>query len=74
MDGGLNQETLPLCARAGADVLVAGSAIYGASDRGARIRALRAAAEEEWERRGRGTRSSAAGAARAARGKGAGAP
>jgi len=45
MDGGLNPDTIPLCAAAGADVLVAGSAIYGVADRAARIRALRAAAE-----------------------------
>ncbi len=45
MDGGLNPETLPRCAAAGADVLVAGSAIYGVADRRARIRELRAAAE-----------------------------
>lgn len=32
MDGGLNAETLPLCARAGANALVAGSAIFGAQD------------------------------------------
>jgi len=43
MDGGLNLETLPRCAAAGADVLVAGSAIYGVADRARRIRELRAA-------------------------------
>ncbi len=32
MDGGLNYETLPLCAAAGANCLVAGSAIFGAKD------------------------------------------
>jgi ribulose-phosphate 3-epimerase len=32
MDGGLNAETLPLCARAGTNVFVAGSAIFGAQD------------------------------------------
>lgn len=45
MDGGLNLETLPRCAAAGADVLVAGSAIYGAADRKLRIAELRAAGE-----------------------------
>jgi ribulose-phosphate 3-epimerase len=45
MDGGLDPETLPRCAAAGADVLVAGSAIYGVPDRQARIRELRAAGE-----------------------------
>jgi len=46
MDGGLNPETLPRCAAAGADVLVAGSAIYGVKDRAARIRELRTAGNE----------------------------
>ncbi len=32
MDGGLNHETLPRCAAAGANALVAGSAIYGSPD------------------------------------------
>jgi ribulose-phosphate 3-epimerase len=45
MDGGLGAETLPRCAAAGADVLVAGSAIYGAADRARRIAELRAAGE-----------------------------
>jgi ribulose-phosphate 3-epimerase len=45
MDGGLNPETLPRCAAAGADVLVAGSAIYGERDRARRIAELRAAGE-----------------------------
>ncbi len=46
MDGGLNATTLPLCAEAGADVLVAGSAIFGARDIGETIASLRAGAEE----------------------------
>lgn len=45
MDGGLNQETLPLCAEAGADVLVSGSAVFGAPDLAERISSFRAAAE-----------------------------
>jgi len=45
MDGGLNLETLPSCAAAGADVLVAGSAIYGVRERARRIGELRAAGE-----------------------------
>jgi len=45
MDGGLNPETLPRCAAAGADTLVAGSAIFGAPDMRVRIAELRAAAE-----------------------------
>ncbi len=44
MDGGLNLETTPRCAAAGADTLVAGSAVYGAPDRRARIAELRAGA------------------------------
>ena len=46
MDGGLNAETLPRCAAAGADVLVAGSAIFGAEDMEATIAAFRGAAVE----------------------------
>jgi ribulose-phosphate 3-epimerase len=47
MDGGLNAETLPLCARAGTNVFVAGSAIFGARDRAATIRGFRESAERE---------------------------
>lgn len=46
MDGGLNADTLPRCAAAGADVLVAGSAIFGADDIPNTIRAFRRSAEE----------------------------
>ncbi len=46
MDGGLNAETLPRCAEAGADVLVAGSAIFGADDMAGTIAAFRRAADE----------------------------
>ncbi len=45
MDGGLNAETLPRCAAAGADVLVAGSAIFRAADMRATIAGFRSAAE-----------------------------
>jgi ribulose-phosphate 3-epimerase len=44
IDGGINLETAPLAAAAGADILVAGSAVFGATDRGAACRAIRAAA------------------------------
>jgi ribulose-phosphate 3-epimerase len=44
MDGGLNRETLSLCAAAGANVLVAGSAIFGSPDLEATISAFRGAA------------------------------
>ena len=42
VDGGVNAETAPLCTRAGADVLVAGSAVFAASDPAAVIHALAA--------------------------------
>ncbi len=45
MDGGLNHETLPRCAAAGADALVAGSAIYGSADWSNTIAEFRALAE-----------------------------
>jgi ribulose-phosphate 3-epimerase len=51
IDGGVTVETAPLVAAAGADVLVAGSAVFkgGSVDNpapyGANIRAIRAAAE-----------------------------
>ncbi|MRX73357.1 ribulose-phosphate 3-epimerase [Bacillus lacus] len=41
VDGGVNEETAKLCKEAGADVLVAGSAIYQQNDRAAAIRAIR---------------------------------
>jgi ribulose-phosphate 3-epimerase len=41
VDGGINAETARLCIEAGANVLVAGSAIYNEQDRAAAIRALR---------------------------------
>lgn len=41
MDGGINAETAYLCREAGADNLVAGSAIFKAADREAAIRSLR---------------------------------
>lgn len=45
MDGGLNSETLPRCAAAGADALVAGSAIYGSANWKECIESFRASAE-----------------------------
>lgn len=41
IDGGVNEETAKLCIEAGANVLVAGSAIYDKSDRKAAIAAIR---------------------------------
>ncbi len=42
VDGGVDAKTAPECVAAGADVLVAGSAIYGAADPAAAVRALAA--------------------------------
>jgi len=44
IDGGINHETAPLAAAAGADILVAGSAVFGAPDAAAAARAIRTAA------------------------------
>ncbi|MEI4831068.1 ribulose-phosphate 3-epimerase [Bacillus sp. FJAT-53711] len=41
VDGGVNIETAKLCVEAGANVLVAGSAVYNQKDRGAAIAAIR---------------------------------
>jgi ribulose-phosphate 3-epimerase len=43
IDGGIGPETAPKAVAAGADVLVAGSAVFSAKDRAAAIRALRPA-------------------------------
>jgi ribulose-phosphate 3-epimerase len=45
VDGGVTADTIEACARAGADVFVAGSAVYGAVDPAAAVRALRTHAE-----------------------------
>jgi ribulose-phosphate 3-epimerase len=45
VDGGISMETIERCADAGADVFVAGSAVFGADDPDAMVRALREAAE-----------------------------
>lgn len=44
VDGGVTRETAPLCREAGADVLVAGTAVFGAPDYAAAIAALRESA------------------------------
>lgn len=41
VDGGITSETAPLVAKAGADVLVAGSAVFGQKDREAAMTAIR---------------------------------
>lgn len=44
VDGGVDQNTIEICAEAGADVFVAGSAVYGAANPAAAIDGLRATA------------------------------
>jgi len=44
VDGGVSADTIEQCADAGADVFVAGSAVYGAEDAAAAVEALRARA------------------------------
>ena len=41
IDGGINATTAPLAIAAGARILVAGNAVFGATDRAAAIRTLR---------------------------------
>jgi ribulose-phosphate 3-epimerase len=45
VDGGVSADTIERCAEAGADVFVAGSAVYGADDREAAVASLRSLAE-----------------------------
>jgi len=45
VDGGVDLQTIEVCANAGANVFVAGSSVYGTGDPAAAIDALRAAAE-----------------------------
>jgi ribulose-phosphate 3-epimerase len=45
VDGGIGPETIEQCAAAGADVFVAGSAVYRAADPAVMVETLRAAAE-----------------------------
>ncbi|GAA2100341.1 ribulose-phosphate 3-epimerase [Actinomadura alba] len=53
VDGGVGAETIERCAEAGADVFVAGNAVYGADDPAEAVRALRADAERAAARAGR---------------------
>ena len=46
VDGGVGEETIERCAEAGADVFVAGTAVYGADDPGAAVQRLRRHAEQ----------------------------
>ncbi|MEX2288851.1 MAG: ribulose-phosphate 3-epimerase [Mycobacteriales bacterium] len=45
VDGGVSEETIERCAEAGADVFVAGSAVYGKDDPAKAVEALRARAQ-----------------------------
>lgn len=45
IDGGITAQTAPECLRAGADILVAGTAVFGEKDRAQAIRNLRACAQ-----------------------------
>ena len=47
VDGGVSAETIERCAEAGADVFVAGSAVYSAHDPDAMVRELRARAQSQ---------------------------
>lgn len=46
VDGGINLQTIEQCASAGADVFVAGSAVYRADDPAAMVRELKSVAEQ----------------------------
>ncbi len=46
VDGGVSADTIERCAEAGADVFVAGSAVYGAQDPAKAVRELRDKAEK----------------------------
>ena len=52
VDGGVSPETIERCAEAGADVFVAGSAVYGSDDPARAIQALREQAERAIARAG----------------------
>lgn len=52
VDGGVSPETIERCAEAGADVFVAGSAVYGSDDPAHAIAALREQAERATARAG----------------------
>jgi ribulose-phosphate 3-epimerase len=50
IDGGVSADTIEQCAEAGADVFVAGSAVYAADDPNAMVENLRALAEQSTSR------------------------
>ncbi len=49
VDGGITQTTAPACARAGANVLIAGTALYRAADMRVELERMRAACAAAWE-------------------------
>lgn len=49
VDGGVNAETVAAAAQAGADSLVAGSAVFGAADPGQAVRALLKRAQDSYQ-------------------------
>ena len=51
IDGGVSAETIERCAEAGADVFVAGSAVYAADEPNVVVDKLRAMAEATWRHR-----------------------
>lgn len=53
VDGGVSEETIGRCAEAGADVFVAGTAVFGAQEPAAAVEFLRGAAEAAARRRDR---------------------
>ena len=55
VDGGVTAATIEACAEAGADVFVAGSAVYGAEDAAAAVDQLRALAARHSPARGKGS-------------------
>lgn len=56
VDGGVNESTIPAAAAGGANVFVAGSAVFGKEDRSQAIRRLRSLAEEAYQRRAQHSR------------------
>ncbi len=52
VDGGVAADTIERCADAGADVFVAGNAVYGADDAAQAVRDLRDRAESAYDKRG----------------------
>jgi ribulose-phosphate 3-epimerase len=54
VDGGVDHETIERCAEAGADVFVAGTAVFGSHDPAAAVEDLRRASQAVWARQAGG--------------------